>query len=468
MKKITTLVCVSILGGLLTLGGYKLLIEDDIKPVVVHESPDIPIYIPTNTNTTNVASIVAPSFVEAAEKSLDAVVHVKNTAIVSAPMTMYDLFSGRNTERAQVGTGSGVIISPSGYIVTNYHVIKNANDISITLNNNKVYTAELVGSDEATDIALIKIETDEELPFLAFGDSDNAKIGEWVLAVGNPFNLNSTVTAGIISAKSRDLTGQNVQSFIQTDAAVNPGNSGGALVNTNGDLIGINTAISSRTGSYIGYSFAVPSNIARKIVNDIMEYGNVQNGILGVVGGALNSKAAEQLGVDITEGFYVSEVQEETGAEKAGIQSGDIIRKVDNVEINKFSDLTGYLKTKSPNDIVKVTLLRDGDEEIVPVTLLKPSITLLQTIGYVKNATDADLKRYNIDYGVKISKFYEDNYKDYWNKNGVEEGSIVTKINGKKLYSVDDVQNAMKTRGYNEPLQIEVINNEGEKTVYNF
>ncbi|MDB4752254.1 trypsin-like peptidase domain-containing protein [Winogradskyella sp.] len=468
MKKITTLVCVSILGGLLTLGGYKLLIEDDIKPVVVHESPDIPIYIPTNTNTTNVASIVAPSFVEAAEKSLDAVVHVKNTAIVSAPMTMYDLFSGRNTERAQVGTGSGVIISPSGYIVTNYHVIKNANDISITLNNNKVYTAELVGSDEATDIALIKIETDEELPFLAFGDSDNAKIGEWVLAVGNPFNLNSTVTAGIISAKSRDLTGQNVQSFIQTDAAVNPGNSGGALVNTNGDLIGINTAISSRTGSYIGYSFAVPSNIARKIVNDIMEYGNVQNGILGVVGGALNSKAAEQLGVDITEGFYVSEVQEETGAEKAGIQSGDIIRKVDNVEINKFSDLTGYLKTKSPNDIVKVTLLRDGDEEIVPVTLLKPSITLLQTIGYVKNATDADLKRYNIDYGVKISKFYEDNYKDYWNKNGVEEGSIVTKINGKKLYTVDDVQNAMKTRGYNEPLQIEVINNEGEKTVYNF
>jgi len=468
MKKITTLVCVSILGGLLTLGGYKLLIEDDIKPVVVHESPDIPIYIPTNTNTTNVASIVAPSFVEAAEKSLDAVVHVKNTAIVSAPMTMYDLFSGRNTERAQVGTGSGVIISPSGYIVTNYHVIKNANDISITLNNNKVYTAELLGSDEATDIALIKIETDEELPFLAFGDSNNAKIGEWVLAVGNPFNLNSTVTAGIISAKSRDLTGQNVQSFIQTDAAVNPGNSGGALVNTNGDLIGINTAISSRTGSYIGYSFAVPSNIARKIVNDIMEYGNVQNGILGVVGGALNSKAAEQLGVDITEGFYVSEVQEETGAEKAGIQSGDIIRKVDNVEINKFSDLTGYLKTKSPNDIVKVTLLRDGDEEIVPVTLLKPSITLLQTIGYVKNATDADLKRYNIDYGVKISKFYEDNYKDYWNKNGVEEGSIVTKINGKKLYSVDDVQNAMKTRGYNEPLQIEVINNEGEKTVYNF
>ena len=182
----------------------------------------------------------------------------------------------------------------------------------------------------------IQIEADEDLPFLAFGDSDSAKMGEWVLAVGNPFNLNSTVTAGIISAKSRDLSGRNTQSFIQTDAAVNPGNSGGALVNTNGDLIGINTAISSRDGSYIGYSFAVPSNIARKIVNDIMEYGNVQNGILGVVGSALNSQTAEQIGTDMTEGFYVSDVTEDTGAEKAGIKSGDIIKKIDNVEINKF------------------------------------------------------------------------------------------------------------------------------------
>ncbi|MCA0133048.1 trypsin-like peptidase domain-containing protein [Winogradskyella alexanderae] len=469
MKKIITLVCVSVLGGLLTLGGYKLFFEaKNTEPLVVNEVSEIPIYIPTTTSSNNTIETAMPNFVEAAEKSLDAVVHVKNTAIVTAPMTMYDLFSGRSSERAQVGTGSGVIISPSGYIVTNYHVIRNANDISITLNNNKVYTAELVGSDEATDIALIKIEPEEELPFLAFGDSDNAKIGEWVLAVGNPFNLNSTVTAGIISAKSRDLSGRNTQSFIQTDAAVNPGNSGGALVNTNGDLIGINTAISSRDGSYIGYSFAVPSNIARKIVNDIMEYGNVQNGILGVVGGALNSKAAEQLGVDITEGFYVSEVQEDTGAEKAGIQSGDIIRKIDNVEINKFSDLTGYLKTKSPNDVVNVTLIREGNTEVLPVKLLKPSITLLQTIGYVKNASKEDLKKYDINYGVKISEFYEENYKNYWNKNGVEEGSIVTKINGKKLFSVDDVQTAMKTRDYNEPLQIEVINKSGEKTVYNF
>ena len=463
MKKILTLIGVSALGGLLTLGGYKLFIEEnEPQQLAVEQVSDLPVYVPTNTNNT---TTFTPDFVEAAEKSIDAVVHVKNTAIVSAPLTMSDYFFGRSQPRAQVGTGSGVIISPTGYIVTNNHVIQNANEISITLNNNKTYMAELVGTDEATDIALIKIDAEEDLPFLAFGDSDSAKVGEWVLAVGNPFNLNSTVTAGIISAKSRDLSGQNTQSFIQTDAAVNPGNSGGALVNTNGDLIGINTAISSRDGSYIGYSFAVPSNIARKIVNDIMEYGNVQNGILGVIGGALNSKAAEQLGTDITEGFYVSDVTEDTGAEKAGIKSGDIIKKIDNVEINKFSDLSGYLKTKSPNDVVNVTLIRNGSEEIVPVTLLRPSTTILQPIGYVKNASKQELKEFDVDYGVKISEF-NDNYKSDWYNAGVEEGSIITKINGKKLYSVDDVQTAIKTRGYNKPLLIEIINKNGEKVIY--
>jgi len=464
MKKILTLVCVSVLGGLLTLGGYKLFIEKDSKNLAIEQVSDLPLYIPTNSTLNNTTTL-APNFVEAAEKSIDAVVHVKNTSIVSSPTTMRDLFYGRNPQRAQVGTGSGVIISPMGYIITNNHVIKNADKISITLNNNKSYMAELIGTDESTDIALLKIETDEDLPFMAFGDSDNAKIGEWVLAVGNPFNLTSTVTAGIISAKSRDLSGKNLQSFIQTDAAVNPGNSGGALVNTNGDLIGINTAISSQTGSYIGYSFAVPSNIARKIVNDIMEFGNVQNGILGVVGGALNSKVAEELGTDAVEGFYVSEVSEDTGAEKAGIKSGDIIKKIDNVEINKFSDLTGYIKTKSPNDIVNVTLLRDGDEEILPVTLLKPSTYVVESVGFVKNASKKHLEKYNTEYGLKITKLNE-NFKSSWNRSGVEEGSIVTKINGKKLYDVQDALEAFKTRNINEVLVIEIINNDGEKTVY--
>ncbi|WP_179377257.1 trypsin-like peptidase domain-containing protein [Winogradskyella wichelsiae] len=466
MKKIITLVFVSALGGLLTLGGYKLFVENDAQLLAVEQSSDYPVFVPTNnSNSINVNKVSTPDFVDAAEKSLDAVVHVKNTSVVSS--TMQDLFYGRQSQRAQVGTGSGVVISPTGYIVTNNHVIKNANEISITLNNNKSYIAEVIGSDEATDIALLKIDTEDDLPFMAFGDSDNAKVGEWVLAVGNPFNLTSTVTAGIISAKARDLSGQHMQSFIQTDAAVNPGNSGGALVNTNGDLIGINTAISSQTGSYIGYSFAVPSNIARKIVNDIMEYGNVQNGILGVVGGALNSAAAKELGTDITEGFYVSDVQEDTGADKAGIKTGDIIKRIDKVEIHKFSDLTGYLKTKSPDDVVNVTLLRDGNEEMLPVTLLKPSSYTLPTIGLIKNPSEKDLKRYNTEYGVKISEL-DANYKSNWLKSGVEEGSIITRINGKKLYTVEDAQNAIKTRLYNEPLQIEVINKNGEKIVYNF
>ena len=469
MKKLLTLVLVSALGGLLTLGGYKLFVENENTLATIEQKSDFPVFVPTNNTSKNLNANTsfAPNFIEAAEKTIDAVVHVKNTAIVSTPMSIEDFFYGRNSQRAQVGTGSGVIISPTGYIVTNNHVIQNANTISITLNNNKSYTAELIGTDASTDIALLKIETDEDLPFIAFGDSDNAKIGEWVLAVGNPFNLNSTVTAGIISAKARDLSGQNMQSFIQTDAAVNPGNSGGALVNINGDLIGINTAISSQTGSYIGYSFAVPSNIARKIVNDIMEYGNVQNGILGVIGGALNSKAAEELNVNTTQGFYVSDVQEDTGAEKAGIKSGDIIKKIDNVQISKFSDLTGYLKTKNPDDVVKVTLLRDGDVEVVPVTLLKNTTYIVETIGFVKNASKKDLNRYDAEYGVKISKFNEA-YKDGWKRNGIEEGNIVTKINGKKLYSVDDAQAAMKSRKFNEPLQIEIINNSGEKIVYNF
>ena len=194
--------------------------------------------------------------------------------------------------------------------------------MSVTLNNNKTYDAKIIGTDDKTDIALIKIEVDENLPYTTFGNSDQAKIGEWVLAVGNPFNLTSTVTAGIISAKSRDLNGFRNQSFIQTDAAVNPGNSGGALVNSNGDLIGINTAISSQTGSYIGYSFAVPSNIAKKVVEDIMEFGNVQNGILGVIGGTLNSNYSEKLGLNETEGFYVDDVEEDSGADAAGIKSG--------------------------------------------------------------------------------------------------------------------------------------------------
>lgn len=438
MKKILTLVLISALGGILTLGGYKLFIEEDSQPLLVETSkPELPVFIPTSNTNALLTSIEKPNLVEAANKTIDAVVHVKNTQLSRGPETWSDAIRGIYTERKQLaGAGSGVIISPDGHIITNNHVVKGAAELSVTLNNNKTYPAKLIGSDEKTDIALLKVEADTNLPFITFGDSDTTQIGEWVLAVGNPFNLTSTVTAGIISAKSRDLSGG--QSFIQTDAAVNPGNSGGALVNTNGDLIGINTAISSQTGSYVGYSFAVPSNIARKIVADIMEFGDVQNGILGVSGLGLNSEVAEELGIKSTEGFYISNIEEQSGADLAGLFEGDIIRKIDNVEINKFSDLSGYLNTKSPNDIVNVEVNRNGNLKAIPVTLTKKEDLYTEFMNMqLKNIP----KKISNEYpNLKSGAYIIDNKNYYfYNKVGLRNGYIITAINDIKINTINDI-----------------------------
>ncbi|MEL0456842.1 trypsin-like peptidase domain-containing protein [Flavobacteriaceae bacterium SZ-1-7] len=467
MKKIITLVLVSALGGIFTLGSYKLFLEDE-KPVIVAQENTTPTFLPTsNLSLSNLDE--APDFTIAAENTVNAVVHVKNVTISSGQMTLQDLFSGRSPQRAQMGTGSGVIINADGYIITNNHVINNSDELSVTLNNNKTYKAEIIGSDAKTDIALLKIDADEDLPYVTFADSDNAKIGEWVLAVGNPFNLTSTVTAGIISAKSRNLdpSGKYTQSFIQTDAAVNPGNSGGALVNTKGELVGINTAISSQTGSYIGYSFAVPSNIARRVIEDIMEYGNVQNGILGITGGALNSKIADELGINDTEGIYVDSVVEDSGAEKAGIQKGDIIKEIDYIKVSKFADLTGHIGARRAGDVVNLTLSKDGELRTVAVTLTRNETITLPLVGRVKNAKKEDLKKVKASNGVKIIELNNE-YESYWKKNGVEEGSIITSINDVKINSVDDAQEAIKNRSPYEPLRIELINSNGEKERYNF
>jgi len=467
MKKILTLVLASVLGGAIALGTYHIFIENNNTITQQHEIHPLSIPVNYGTTNTNLVKGEAVDFTIAAEKTIHTVVHVKNTTTSSGQMSFEDLFLGRRSQRPQIGTGSGVIFSPDGYIITNNHVIDGAQSISITLNNNKEYEAELIGTDPKTDIALLKIDANEELPYTTFADSDNAKIGEWVLAVGNPFNLTSTVTAGIISAKSRDLSGGSIQSFIQTDAAVNPGNSGGALVNTNGELIGINTAITSQTGSYIGYSFAVPSNIARKVVEDIMEFGNVQNGILGVRGGTLNSGTAENLGVDETEGFYVDTVEENSGADQAGIQSGDIIKKLDNVGISKFSDLKGYLNTKRPNDIINVTVLRKGNTKTFPVKLLKNETVNLPVIGTLKVASKNELKKYGTINGLKISRLSE-RYENEWKESGIKEGDIVTSINGVKINSVEDVEQITNKRSSSEPLRVEIINGKGEKIRYRF
>ncbi len=470
MKKILTLILASALGGVMTLSTYKLFLEEQDSLVTVTDSDSALSYFQTsNKAVTTYGNMTAPDFTVAAEDAVHAVVHVKNTTISKAPMTLQDLYMGRSPERAQVGTGSGVIISPDGYIITNNHVINGSQQLSITLNNNKIYNAELIGTDEKTDIALLKIDAGDDLPFATFGDSDQAKVGEWVLAVGNPFNLTSTVTAGIISAKSRDLSGINSQSFIQTDAAVNPGNSGGALVNTRGELIGINTAISSQTGSYIGYSFAVPSNIARKVVEDIMEFGNVQNGILGVRGGELNSKSAESFEVNATQGFYVSEIEEGSGAEKAGIKKGDIIKKIDNITISKFSDLSGYLSTKRPKDVVNLMVIRNGSEKNIPVTLSKSEILTIEFLEMQLRNIPNDVKESsNISNGVAVIK--NGNYALYKNL-GINTGYIITAINDQTIKNVDDVMK-LKLK-YGDALEenikkLSVITSSGQKESFIF
>ena len=362
-----------ILFMLLTTYYIKSTIESNIEKIKSDNSKEVMLenFKKTRNNDLTYLNTQTPDFVEIAKKSINTVVHVKSASSNSSDFSIEDFLFGRAQKRPQMGSGSGVIISSDGYIITNHHVIETAEDIQITTNDNQSYEAKIIGSDEQNDIALLKIESSEELPYAVFGDSDSTQIGEWVLAVGNPFNLTSTVTAGIISAKSRSLdpTGRTTQSYIQTDAAVNPGNSGGALINDKGELIGINTAIQTQTGSYVGYSFAVPSNIAKKVIEDILEYGIVQYGFLGVTGTSLNSARAKELDVSDTEGFYINGIDKESGAKSAGIKIGDIIKDIDGIKISKFSDLKGYLNTKRPNDIVNINLKRDNESRKVSVQL---------------------------------------------------------------------------------------------------
>ena len=373
VKLVLISLCTSIL-GLTIINRINNKIDTNITTELVSNNYSS-ISVPTNLNQNRYVNSSLPDLTFAASKSIDAVVHVKNTSIVKDSDSWALQFFYGDDSRKKVGTGSGVIVSPDGYIITNYHVIENSTEVIVTKNDNKEYEAEIIGFDEINDIAILKIDADENHDYIFFGDSDSSLIGEWVLAVGNPYNLNSTVTAGIISSKSRDLNeyDQKNQSFIQTDAAVNFGNSGGALVNIQGELIGINTLIQSMTGGYVGYSFAVPSNTVRKIFEDILEYGDVQKGLLGVRGVALRSSYSKQLNLEETEGFYIDVIEPGFGADNAGLQKGDIIKSIDDVRINRFSDLSGYLSSKRPGDKVKVKYIRDKELITASVTLKKSS-----------------------------------------------------------------------------------------------
>jgi serine protease Do len=460
MKKTASLLGIAVLGGILTLGGYKVFLE---KPQVIIERTVAPVLKTIQANYTTTGSVVAntpTNFTEAAEKTIHAVVHVKNTAIKTQTNRSLEYRFGRGSgtrKYEQIGTGSGVVISPDGYIVTNNHVIDNANELEITLNNQKKYKAELIGTDPENDIALLKINADEQLAYIPFANSDAVQIGEWVLAVGNPYNLTSTVTAGIVSAKGRDLQGNSgIDSFIQTDAAVNPGNSGGALVNTRGELVGINTAISSKTGSFVGYSFAVPSNIAKKVIEDLMEFGSVQEAVLGI----MIDQNFDQKGVKIGDFSEASE------AKKSDLRRGDIIKKVNEIDIAKFSDLKGQLKAKRPNETVNVTVDRDG---VLVTKKVKLSKKVLQHITTsfnweLKNLTVKELKKLGTKNGVMIIRTADDESENSLIK------YVITKINNTLIKDAAKAVQILEALGKDRryKIEIEMLSPDGVKDRFRF
>ncbi len=429
------------------------------------------------------------NFVEASENSLNSVVHV--TTKVETTSFQRDIFSeffygpgagGREFKQFGSGSGSGVIISEDGYIVTNNHVIDNAKEIQVTLNDNRKYDAVIIGSDPSTDIAVLKIK-EKGLQAIPIGNSDNLRIGEWVLAVGNPFNLTSTVTAGIVSAKARNInllsnpSSQNtvpIESFIQTDAAVNPGNSGGALVNTKGELVGINTAIASQTGSYSGYSFAVPVNLVQKVMLDLIDYGVVQRGFLGVQISDITQELKEEKNLPNVKGVYIADVVESGSADKAGLKSGDVILKIGNKDVNSVASVQEEVGKRRPGDKLLVTVRNSkGNEEIVDIVLrnkdgetklvskeeIKKNVALGATF---RELTSKEKKELNIDHGVKIQTLNAGKLKSL----GLSEGMIVTKINNEIIKSVEQL--TTKLNGPSNGVLLEIMSESGRKDYVGF
>ena len=412
----------------------------------------------------------------AAEKSLPSVVHILSTKnskvqtveVESDPFS--DFFSdpfgffgnpqgnGGKQKRSvrtpkQQGSGSGVIISTDGYIVTNNHVVADADELTITLNDNKEYSARIIGTDKASDLALIKIDG-KNLPAITIANSDDIKVGEWVLAVGNPFNLTNTVTAGIVSAKARSLYQNGVESFIQTDAAINPGNSGGALVNTRGELIGINAMLYSQTGSFSGYGFAIPTSIMNKVVADLKQYGTVQRALIGIQGQDVKNyvDAKKDKGEDVDlgtmEGIYVAKVTEESAAEEAGMKEGDVITAIDGKPVGKMAELQEVLAKKRPGDKVTVTYLRDKKKATKTLTLKnekgntqvvkKADLDVLG--GNFRSVTDAQKEQLNIGYGLEVLKVNAGKLKNA----GITKGFIIQRVNDSAVKTIEDLQNAVK------------------------
>ena len=430
-------------------------------------------FIKVNAATNDVAQAGQPvDLTYAAEKALPAVVHIKyvqnsKTQTVDVPSSPFDDFFGDffgfgqgGTQKRQVqtpkreATGSGVIISQDGYIVTNNHVVNGADELTVTLNDNREFSARIIGTDPTTDLALIKVNA-SNLPAITIGNSDKLKVGEWVLAVGNPFNLNNTVTAGIVSAKARSLGANGVESFIQTDAAINAGNSGGALVNTRGELVGINAMLYSRTGDYSGYGFAIPTTIMNKVVEDLKKYGTVQRALIGVQGqdariwlDAQKEKGKEaDLGTN--EGIYIAKVEPDGAAAEAGIEEGDVITSVDGKAVTKMAELQEIMANKKPGDKITLGYLHNKKKVTKTVTLknAQGSTNVIRTADLdvlgasFRPLTKDQKEQLSLSYGVEVIKVDKGAFKNA----GIQKGFIILQANDTPIKSIDDLQTAVKS-----------------------
>lgn len=463
MKKTIGIFLIAVLGGASTLVIEKIFEDDSSRSKLIN-----PV---SSAKVIQTGNYVIPegtaNFVKAAESTVNSVVHIKTLTQEKSGMSndpFYQFLYGNRKPQLQQGSGSGVIISEDGYIVTNNHVIDGAEKIDVILNDKRSYEGEIIGKDPTTDLALIKIKG-KDLPAISYGNSDNVKVGEWVLAVGNPFNLTSTVTAGIVSAKGRNINilennpSQGmfpIESFIQTDAAVNPGNSGGALVNADGELIGINSAIASNTGSYAGYSFAIPVNIVKKIVADLVEFGAPQRAFIGVSIKDIDAAFAEKQGIKILNGVYVNGLTDGGAAEDAGIRKGDIITKVNDVSVKNVAELQEQISKYRPGDKVSVTINRDGKTIDFKTVLKNKEGTTgvfrreneseggqMNELGAMfENCTPEECKDLKIKGGVKINQLNAGKLAAA----GIREGFIITSIDNKLIKSMDDLNSALKSK----------------------
>lgn len=474
MKKTVTLILAGFVGGAASLASLKVYSEYERleRGIVQSEAPDLPIH-QVRQNAMGIAANT--DFTKASETTVNAVVHIQtlSNGRGSDMNSLQDLFFGNpfGRSRPQVGSGSGVIISHDGYIVTNNHVIEGAQEIEVTLNDRRNYKAKVIGTDPSTDLALIQID-EKKLPFIEFANSDQVKIGEWVLAVGNPFNLNSTVTAGIVSAKSRkiDIIHKDlaIESFIQTDAAVNPGNSGGALVNTNGSLVGINSAIASNTGSYTGYSFAIPSNLVQKVVNDLAQFGKVQRAFLGVNIREIDSKFAKEKGLNQLNGVYLQGVTFGGSAEAGGLESGDIIVKINDKNTNTVSELQEQIGMYRPGDKVNVLVKRNGKDISLPVELKGDNGSKISSVQSERmlGSLGANFEAINNEKGIKRGLRVTELSAGKFKAIGIKEGYIILSVNKQEVGTVEELEKALqKTEG---TVYIEGVYPNGTRAYYAF